>query len=514
MGQWVAFSRLQISTFASSLLLAMLLPVACLAGTLPPNDQPSTASPVGWRAAAREDILAAYEIFSGHHPGMFDPYNRGFPEQLRRARDSALTFGQNIDDAEGHMLALTRFSAGLADGHAVVRIGYNGNKKPLWPGFRTVWRGDALYVVETSEDSPPRGSALLACDGMNARRLIRDAAFPDGRANEEGQWWTRAPSFFFHAQSPYRTAPVECSFRHPDRRHAVYKLSWRTVPEAVVKGWFRDLRPEPVELSEPRPGILRLNLPTFSPDDQARAAYSQLFRDLETGLSRIAAAKAIVIDLRGNKGGSSSWSQDIAERLWGEAAVTAEMADYFRNTQIWWLADRANIKHFQEASAWMRAEGRPKDADGIAKIATQLQRSVENGKRFYVENYGESLYYAGSNWRPLPGRTKRQSPRQLPPVYIVVDGDCVSACLDSLDVFTRFPSVKLVGAPTSADSEYMDTRFEALPSGRGVVIIPTKIWVRRPRGRGQVYQPDILVKDLDWTTATMLDHVEQDLAQR
>jgi hypothetical protein len=102
----------------------------------------------------------------------------------------------------------------------------------------------------------------------------------------------------------------------------------------------------------------------------------------------------------------------------------------------------------------------------------------------------------------------------LPPIYVITDGGCVSACLDALDVFTRFPGVKLVGAPTSADSNYLEIRYEPLPSERGIVILPTKIWVHRPRRSGEVYRPDIAVNDLDWTTETILDHIDRDLTAK
>jgi hypothetical protein len=182
------------------------------------------------------------------------------------------------------------------------------------------------------------------------------------------------------------------------------------------------------------------------------------------------------------------------------------MAKYFRHTQVWWLADRANIAHLREAAAKFRAEGRSQLDEGIhlPELARKLERARKHGKRFYVEDYGAILSRQATNARP----------RLLPPVYVITDGGCASACLDAVDVFTQFPCVKLVGAPTSADSQYLDVRLQPLPSERGAVWLPTKIWVHRPRRAGEVYRPDIPVNDLNWTTAAMLDHIEGDLASR
>ena len=92
-------------------------------------------------------------------------------------------------------------------------------------------------------------------------------------------------------------------------------------------------------------------------------------------------------------------------------------------------------------------------------------------------------------------------------------GNCASACLDAIDYFKLFSNTKLIGAPSSADSTYMEVRIETLPGGLARVIVPTKLYVNRPRANGMFYRPDIPVTALGWRTATFLDVVEQDLAR-
>jgi len=98
------------------------------------------------------------------------------------------------------------------------------------------------------------------------------------------------------------------------------------------------------------------------------------------------------------------------------------------------------------------------------------------------------------------------------PVYVIVPGNCASACLDAIDYFKLFPNTKLVGAPSSADSTYMDVRTEKLPGGLAQVLVPTRLYVNRPRANGEFYRPDIPVTTLRWTTTGFLDVVERDLA--
>ncbi len=492
--------------------IVLLALFACGAISPAQTTQPAAAvrsvppSPAELRARAREDVLAAYEIFRLHHPGMFDPNNPGFPARLRRARDAALAFIPRIVDAEGNMRAMTIFSAGLADGHASAGVAYSGEGEFLWPGFRTVWRGDALHILDAAAGSAPRGSILLGCDGRPARMLIRESAFYFyGRPDEAGQWWQNAPSFFERVRSPYETLPAVCTFRYPDGRRVAHRLNWQKVPEALDRAWLEAARRrDPIGITEPRPGISLIRLTSFAPDNEGQAAYSRLFAALERDAARIAAGRTIVIDLRNNQGGSSSWSEEVAKRLWGAGAVVAAQSRYFRRTRVWWLADPENIAYLREAAADLRAQDRQALAREIDETAGQLEAAHVRGDRFFVENVGAS---------DAPG-AGRAVPRRLPPVYVITDGGCVSACLDAVDLFTLFPGVKLVGAPTSADSAYLQIRHQRLPSGRGSVILPLKIWVGRPRAPGQVYFPQIAVNDLEWTTDVLLDHIERDLTRR
>ena len=100
------------------------------------------------------------------------------------------------------------------------------------------------------------------------------------------------------------------------------------------------------------------------------------------------------------------------------------------------------------------------------------------------------------------------------PFYVIVPGNCASACIDAIDYFKLFPNTKLVGAPSSADSTYMEVRHEVLPGGLARVIVPTKLYVNRPRGNGVFYRPDIPVTALQWSTEVFREVVERDLARK
>jgi hypothetical protein len=104
-------------------------------------------------------------------------------------------------------------------------------------------------------------------------------------------------------------------------------------------------------------------------------------------------------------------------------------------------------------------------------------------------------------------KTKKQPQKLQTPVYVVVPGQCASACLDAIDVFKLFDNTRLVGAVSSSDSTYMDVRLQPLPSGLAQLVIPNKMYVNRPRAKGVYYRPDLAFDRLDWSTQALLDLV-------
>ncbi len=91
---------------------------------------------------------------------------------------------------------------------------------------------------------------------------------------------------------------------------------------------------------------------------------------------------------------------------------------------------------------------------------------------------------------------------------------CASACLDALDIFTRFPHVILTGAPSSDDTNYIDIRQEPLPSGLGMLTIPMKVIIGRSRKAGQIYKPRVVMSGISWSTSAFVEAIESDLKSR
>jgi hypothetical protein len=74
-------------------------------------------------------------------------------------------------------------------------------------------------------------------------------------------------------------------------------------------------------------------------------------------------------------------------------------------------------------------------------------------------------------------------------VVLLTDGACASACLDFADELLLMPGVVHAGAPTSADTVYMEIRDVTLPSRLGRFSCAMKVYRNRSRGHNEPYAP-------------------------
>jgi Peptidase family S41 len=466
-----------------------------------------TATP-DWQALAKADIEAAYAETRDNHPGMFDPKNPEFPKLLEKARTEALKLGAMATTSAGFEASLRRFKAVLNDGHAGAYASLPEALSPQikWPGFVAAWRGNAMYVFKSAAGGPPEGAQIISCNGQPVKTLVERNyfRFADG-VETPGEWWSSARRLFVDDGNPFVTLPKSCLFRQAGKNQTL-KLSWSAVPD-YYQSWKNgsangDLLP--IGISEKASGIFWYALPDFQPDDAGTAAYMKLYADTAAKRGELLKARAIVLDLRFNQGGSSNWAKMLAKGLWGEARVNAALKDYFAMTQTWWRPTAGNLAAIQEFIPLLEQQGDPESAAMVKMFMPIFEAAVKRGDKYLVEpDIPEDM---------LPA-AEADAEALKTPIYVIVPGQCASACLDAIDYFKRFSNTKLIGAPSSADSTYMEVRSAKLPSGYGNAIIPMKMYVDRPRGKGAFYSPDIEMRDFDWSTGNFLKHIEKDLAK-
>jgi hypothetical protein len=183
-------------------------------------------------------------------------------------------------------------------------------------------------------------------------------------------------------------------------------------------------------------------------------------------------ARRVVLDVRGNHGGSSHWSQRIAELLWGAGRVEAVAP---QPKAIDWRASRGNIDYLKSAGALART-----DAHVDQRLLTEFDSTIAGMEAAAAR--------AQPFWHdvPMDGRhpgagLHSATHTPLPPVYVLTDAACGSACLDAVDLWKALGAIQ-VGQETAADTFYMDIRRVSLPSGMSSLWFPMKVFRDRPRG--------------------------------
>jgi hypothetical protein len=485
--------------------VSLLLAMAAGAHAAPAVPQ----TPDQWRQAATTDIEAAYRITLENHPGTYDPVNPAFMPKLARARAGGLALAAQVRDSSGYLAALQRFNTLIHDGHAGVAVQRDVVKVELrWPGFVAVWRGDGMLVYASEAGGPPAGARIDACDGKSMSELAESNVFAfDNRSDERGNWWVYARELFIDRGNPFITRPAQCSFTL-NGKQTTQTLDWRPFSEQAMQWRVASYNGVtlPVGLTEPRAKLFWVAMPTFQPDEGQRAVYRAMTAEVKQHRQRYLDADAVVIDLRDNQGGSSIWSRDFAQALWGEERVNRLRKEYSARQQVWWRASADNTAYLRHMADVLRDEKQQAYAAETDQVADGMQAALQRGDKFFVpKDEASAAVESGEHPADPPAFTK--------PVYVVVPGQCASACLDALDYFTLFPNTKLIGAPSSADSSYMEVRTQPLESGLARVIIPNKMYVGRRRAAGQFYTPAIYVNDLEWSQRTFLKTVEADLAR-
>ena len=454
----------------------LLLPLPLLLSSADP------APPRDWAATLRDDAQAMHDDIAANHPGPVNALDPGFSKRNDAGLALALARADKVRDFAGYYFALKSYAASFDDGH----LGYAPTDKApsltaLWPGFLTGFEGKAQVVKTRADDAPvPLGAVLAGCDGKDADPLAAEniGAF-EGRWFLASQRQLRGGYLLVDRGNPFITRPVRCRFYVGETAREI-TLSWQPIDDNALMTRLRDTNEVAREAIGARTladGTRWITLSGFNghPDSADAKALGPLIEAMRSDRAGLAAAPRIVFDLRGNGGGSSDWSAQIAAILWGQQRIEALPG----SEGVDWRASADNLKTLADF------RDRVRDAPGTSAAMKQWIDTTVEGISAAHER-GEPLWrFAEEDAAATPGE-----PPAPPagPVYFVTDGGCASACLDAADLWKALGAIH-VGHETSADSLYMDIRQRILPSGLSRIAVPMKVYRGRERGSNEPLRP-------------------------
>jgi hypothetical protein len=496
---------------------ACALAISFAAGIASAQEAPqSPATPEGWRALALSDLEAARDVLRTQTPIPYDTINPAYPAWLDEGFNRARGMAERARDYAGHFYAISFYLHGFNDPHISA-----DPAAPLppasWPGFIASSRDGGAKVVmrdESDPDAPQVGAQILSCEGRTLEALASERLYPfviNGRVALDRR--RAIARLFLERGIPGAPAPSNCRFSI-DGREVELALRWRPLPEPVDSYWttFQSAAVGAGAewgVTEAAPGVFWVGVPTFNSGEETAPRLEQLVHDIEARADAMRAGRAIVIDVRGNGGGNSTWADRIAAAIFSERVANRAHRAASNRSAIDWRASPENIAYWRD---WINTIAIPEFGENSE--AVDFGRNAIAGMERALGRNPPLWRQGSASVSPGGGLTTRR-PRGASPfparVYLLSNGTCGSSCLNFADTVLFVPGVQLIGSATSGDGPYMEVRNVSLPSGLVQLTIPQKVWRGMPRGPLEAYEPDIAY-DGAWDDASVRAWVMERIA--
>ena len=451
-------------------IILCLLIVACYL-TCPAQTQSNP-----WVALTLLDLQGVHDIMRDNHPGPVDPENARYAKWLEEGLKQSSERAQSVHSYSEYARVLRFYTNGFQDGHlgAVLDV---VPEDVRWPGFIVASddRGEPQIVYAEPNSGVKVGEHLISCDGRSIDDLMKERVDP--------YYWNSAiphqrPQLFHYL---FDVDPRDPEFRLKTCRFTSGEtnLIWRrTDRRGFEKTLATALGLVQGELSIAQVnGVWLIKVPTLAFMGEANVKKVRDF--LATLRSKAAELRSatVVFDVRGNHGGDSSWSEEIAAVLWGPAWIKY-VEDGFDGTTDW-RASPANIKWMEYMVTRQQNAGLTDSANYDRHVVEAMKSAAAAGKPLARMNNPPKLGTRPAE-NPITGH-----------VYFLTDNACASACLNFADLMRRLPGVTHVGLPTSADAIYIDNTTADLPSGLGVLGYSLKVNRHHVRGNNEWYEPQV-----------------------
>lgn len=453
---------------------------AALVGAVPAAAQIQPAKPEAaghWRALAEMDLEAAYALVRDNHPAAVPVVgDDAFRANLDRAIAEGRARVARVDSYAGYAATLNAFAVSLGDKHIWSRQAV----RPAiyhWTGLSIARRGGGWWVAgDARGGGQPSllGAKLIGCDGRAADDLGAER-LGTYRAvwSIEAQRVQVAPWLLIDDGNPFLTRPAACEFEAGGTRSTV-TLTWSRIgPVGLTPHITKAVNIGAAGFGV-RPFAGGYWIALESLDDRARAVVDAV----KAQAADLRAAPLVVVDLRGNGGGSSSFGDEIAVALMGER--------YVRRVQVGGGADcgeawRATPDNLEGLRAFQREAGAnldPRTRKFLDDAEASLQRALRDGKPFDGP-VAACPGVDGPEPAPADGRGSTLAGRMV----VLTDAACFSSCLLVTRQLRALGALH-VGDATDAATRYMEVREALLPSGISYASTLQKVAMGAPRQIG------------------------------
>jgi len=443
-----------------------------------------------FRALARQDLQAAHDALQANHPAAVIPGQASAPFRawIDAGLADSLEMAGRANSGDSHAYLMRYYAGGFRDSNITMTPSFEGLSPYFatsWPGIATGWR-DGKYVVtyvkEGVRNAPPLGAALVDCGGKTAEELATEKLdrWEADLTSEAGRVRS-APFLLWNRNNPFTSGmPMACNFSVNGRRGREFRLTAQPGLIADLEAAYRAT----VYVAPTQPlGVETVNgRPWVHAHSFADAAGWDAFNAQIEGQAATLRAQGFVLDLRGARGqsyNSTTRGYGLANRIWTpEFTVSRQPAA----GEITYRATAGNRQWYAATLGRMEADPRfvqesmPVIEETRAIIAA-MDAALASGQTTFA-----------LTGRPATPDTGAANPVQGQ-VVVLVDAGCAGGCLDTLDLLSRLPNVRIVGSETSTDSIFIEQTTQRLPSNYSDLSYGHKAWTSRQRASNTGFKP-------------------------
>jgi len=446
-----------------------------------------------FRALAAQDLVKAEEEIRQNHPALTTQgvANDAFRGWLDTGLAQAQSFVPRVNSGDSHAYLMRYYANGFRD--PSVRI--DPTFDLLGPYFATSWAGvatgwrDGKYVVTYVQPglrrAPQLGAVVTECNGVPIEQFAKDKLdlWEGDLTTEAGRMYS-APYLLWNRNNPFaRGVPQTCKFQSGRGRPRDVNLEIQPVSPQAMEAAYRatvfmpGAQPLAIEDNGGRPWV-RVN--TLADD----ADWAGFNAQLEAAAETLRGPNGFVLDLRAasqDEYTSIRRAYGVANRIWTpEYTVSRQPA-----------AESVTYRATADNRAWFADTLGRMEADPV--FAAENPAVIEE-TRAVVAAFDAAIAAGQDTFslqgRPAPADTGAANPVQGP-VVVLVDQGCAGSCLDLLDLLVQLPNVRIVGAPTSGGSIFVETTTLRLPSNYADLEYGHKAWTGRTRGHLEPFTPSV-----------------------
>ena len=452
-----------------------------------------SATAQDFRALARTDLQAAHDALRDNHPAAAIPGAPGdtFRSWLDAGLADANGRAAQVNSGDAHAYLMRYYAGGFRDSNIAITPSFEGLGPYFgisWPGIATGWRNgryEVTYVKDGVRNAPRIGDIVVSCNLTPISDYARAKLDKwEGNLETEAGRVTSAPYLLWNRNNPFAAGtPSTCEFQRGERgRPRAVEL--RPVPlvagdlEAAYRAtvYMPPATPLNVETVNGRPWV---HVHSFA-DSAGWDAFNSL---VEGQAAALRGPQGFVLDLRAASGASAFTSTargyGLANRIWTpEFTVSRQPAA----GAITYRATPGNRTWYAETLGRMQAD--PRFVQEAGPVIEQTQAIVAAF---------DAAIAAGQPTFTLPGRaavadTGAANPVQGP-VVVLVDAGCSGGCLDTLDLLSKLPNVRIAGSTTATDSIFIEPTVQRLPSNYSDLSYGHKAWTSRERANNAPFTP-------------------------